>query len=416
MTNNRMQSVIRLLGVVFVALGALGVQDLAAQTPEGTVITNTARVTYTDANGNAYDPVDGVVTVTVGFTAGIDVLAGAAEVTPDAPSTDNLLSFTIENLGNGADTVQVAGNNTNSSLVTNVRFVFESVTYGSIAELNAALGALEIPGGGSIEVGILYDVPAGMGGLSGRYELTATSVRDGTKTDTDGTDILSPMSGSIVVTPDGGQNVERLPSNGTQYTATFTIENQQTGTDSLTLVATSPGSAIITIVSVNGVAGSTADLASIAASAQAQVNVVYTIDNAALAGAQDTLVLTATSKTNGSVVDDGFFDITVVRPALSITKAAFRDDQSTQITGSDRVVPGEAIQYRITVENTGTADAVSVEVNDVLPAQLTYDSASGDGGTPAWDLSETGGTVTATLPTPLAPGASRVFWIRVIVN
>ena len=72
-----------------------------AQTPEFTVITNTATVTWTDANSNAYAPVSGSVNVTVGFTAGVDVIAGAATVNPASPSVGNSIAFTIQNIGNG---------------------------------------------------------------------------------------------------------------------------------------------------------------------------------------------------------------------------------------------------------------------------------------------------------------------------
>src|SRR2546430_15436763 len=78
-------------------------------TPENTVITNTATVSFTDANGNTYTNVSASVNVTVGFVAGIDV-AGAAAATPASPSTNNVLTFTIQNIGNGTDHAQVAEN------------------------------------------------------------------------------------------------------------------------------------------------------------------------------------------------------------------------------------------------------------------------------------------------------------------
>lgn len=407
---------LRVLGTLLIAVGAFSVQQAVAQTPEGTVITNTATVTFTDANGNAYAPVDGMVSITIGFSAGIDVVAHMASIAPDAPSTDNIIVFTIYNLGNGPDTVQVGWNAVNPKLFQNVRFHVSGIEYGSIDQVNAVLADVEIPSKGGLGIGLTFDVPAGVGGLTGRIEFTATSIRDNTKTDTDGIDVLPPMSGAIEVTPDGGQNLEQLPSNGTQYVATFTIDNQQTGTDSLTLVASQRGSAVITIVSVNGVMGTTADIASIASGVQQQVDVVYTIDNAAVAGAQDTLVLTVTSKTNPTVTDEGFYDITVVKPSLAITKQAFRDDTGTPIESVDRVAPGEHIWYRITVTNTGTAAAVNVSITDELPAQVSLDSTASDNGAPAWDISVNAGTVTATLPGELAPNVSRHIWIRVLIN
>src|SRR5690348_3776973 len=110
MTWNRIRSA----GVTALAslllLAAAGAQ-LHAQspTPEGTVITNVATVSFTDANGNTYSSVQASVSVTVGFVAGIDV-AGAATATPASPSSGDQLTFTIQNMGNGTDHVQVAEN------------------------------------------------------------------------------------------------------------------------------------------------------------------------------------------------------------------------------------------------------------------------------------------------------------------
>ncbi len=59
-------------------LALFATRPATAQTPETTVITNTATVDWTDANGNSYTPVNDSVAITVGFTAGIDAIATAA--------------------------------------------------------------------------------------------------------------------------------------------------------------------------------------------------------------------------------------------------------------------------------------------------------------------------------------------------
>src|SRR3954464_15670643 len=109
----RLRSASRSLGMMALAsaltLGAAGQLRAQSPTPEGTVISNTATVSFTDANNNTYTNVTATVTVTVGFVAGIDV-AGAASVTPASPSTGNLLTFTVQNMGNGTDHVVLAEN------------------------------------------------------------------------------------------------------------------------------------------------------------------------------------------------------------------------------------------------------------------------------------------------------------------
>src|SRR3982750_2965590 len=105
-----MSSLLQRAGFVVFAAAALLVGKAAAQTPEGTVITNTATVTYTDANSNSYAPVSGQVSVTVGFTAGVSVTANTPSPTPASPSTANQLTFTVTNAGNGTDSVTISQN------------------------------------------------------------------------------------------------------------------------------------------------------------------------------------------------------------------------------------------------------------------------------------------------------------------
>jgi uncharacterized repeat protein (TIGR01451 family) len=95
---------------------------------------------------------------------------------------------------------------------------------------------------------------------------------------------------------------------------------------------------------------------------------------------------------------------------------AYRDNQTTVINNTtDRVLPGEYIQYKITVTNTGLASASTVALSDALPAEVTWQSTAAD--IPAdWTLSQVAGTVTGTLTPTLAAAGSRFIWIRVQVK
>jgi uncharacterized repeat protein (TIGR01451 family) len=393
-----------------VMFAAVATRQAQAQTPEGTTITNTASVSFTDANGNTYSAVTASVSVTVGFLAGVDV-SGAASATPASPSSSNALSFTIQNAGNGTDQFQVSQSISVAGVISVTGYVYNSTNYGSLAALNAALAGVNVTMGNSITVQVTYDVAANKGGVATGYTLTGTSVRTNTTSDAATTTITPVQTYAVAVTPDGGQNITRLPSNGTNYTFTFTVANNGNGSDNFNLVASHPGSAI-TVVSVNGVNGSSTSIGVAVASSQ-MVDVVYSIGNVA-AGTVDTLFLTATSVGNSSVDDQGFADLTVIRPALSMAKAAYRDNQTTLLGGGDLVVPGEYIQYKITVTNSGAAPAASVQIADNLPAELTYDTASGDAG--GWSFGNTGNNVTASLSGTLGAGASRYVWIRARVN
>jgi uncharacterized repeat protein (TIGR01451 family) len=401
----------RLLSLAIV-LAAFASRGAFAQTPEGTVITNTASVSYTDANTNTYSAVTASVNVTVGFLAGVDV-TGSATAGPASPSTANTLSFPIQNLGNGTDQFQIATPSISvGGVITIAGYVYNATNYATLALLNAALASANVTQGSSITVQVNYDVAPNKGGVATVLTVTAASQRTPASTDAFATTITPAQTYAVAVTPDGGQNITQLPSNGTNYSFTFTVTNNGNGLDNFNLVASNTGSAI-TIVSVNGVAGSSTTISGITAGAAPTIAVVYSVGNVA-AGTTDNVKLTATSVGDPTKTDDGTADLTVIRPALSMAKAAYRDNQTTLLGGSDVVLPGEFIQYKITVTNNGGAPASAVHIDDNLPTEVTYQSAAGD--LAGWTISNTGNDVDADLTGTLAAGASRFIWIRVRIN
>jgi uncharacterized repeat protein (TIGR01451 family) len=402
------------MGITFgvaTLLAVTAVVPANAQTPEGTVIRNIATVSFTDANSNAYASVADTVDVTVGFVAGIDVIAAAATVGPASPSSADTLFFQVSNIGNGIDSVTVSQNISVGGIITVTGYRVGATTYASLAALNAALAGSGIAQGANITVKVVYNVIAGTGGLPTVYTLTATSRRSGGVSDNDATTITPNLVAAVAVSPDGGQNLQRLPSNGTNYTFTFSVTNNATGPDGFDLLASHPGTAI-TIVSVNGVAGDSTRITGLAAGASQSIAVVYSIGNVA-AGTVDTLVLKGRSVVTPATSDNGFADLSVVRPLLTIAKVAYRDDQTTLI-GAGTVAPGEFIRYRVTVTNSGSAAASSVHIDDLLPAELTFASVAGDAA--GWTFANAGNDLDADLAATLAVGASRFIWVRASVN
>jgi uncharacterized repeat protein (TIGR01451 family) len=390
-------------------LAALAVSVARAQTPEGTVITNTSTVTFTDVNSNVYTPVSASVSVTVGFVGGIS-MTGAASVSPASPSTNDTLFFTYQNLGNGNDSLRVTESISVAGIMTVTNYVVNGTPYGTLAALNAALTGILVARNGSLQVKVVYDVATDVGGLPTNYTLTGFSRRDASKTQAATTNVFPSLTAGVDVTPDLGQNLQQLPSNATNYTFTFTVHNTGNGPDNFDLVASHPGAAV-SIVSVNGVAGTSTQIPLIANASQ-NVAVVYTVLNVA-AGTKDTVVLAATSVANNTVSNRGSADLTVIKPALAISKVAYRDDQSTLI-GAGLVLPGEFIQYKVSVTNSGLGGATSVQVTDTLPAQLTFISSTADA--VGWTISNVGNNVTASLAGTLSSTASRFVWIRAKVN
>src|SRR4051812_12463485 len=159
-----MFSLLKRAGTLTMVAAALLVGQAAAQTPEGTVITNTATVTYTDANSNAYAPVSGQVSVTVGFTAGVSVTANTPSPTPASPSSADQLTFTVTNAGNGTDSVTVSQNISVAGVITVTGYEIGASSYANLAALNLALSGTAIAQGGTVQIKVNYDVAANKGG------------------------------------------------------------------------------------------------------------------------------------------------------------------------------------------------------------------------------------------------------------
>ena len=411
--SRRLTTAVRILLMTGLAV-AFAAPIAGAQTPENTVITNIAVVNWTDANGNTYTPDSASVNVTVGFAAGIDVIAGAASVAPAPGSTGNTITFDIDNIGNGTDSVTVGENISVGGIITVTGYQIDGgPTLADMTALNSSLAgtAISTGAGNGITITVIYDVANGVGGQSTVYTLTATSRRDNTATDSDQTSIDPPEAVAVAVTPDGGQNLQLLPSNGANYTFTYSVQNNGDGPEDFDLRALFVDATDIAIVSVNGIAGDSTQI-SLASGASTTIDVIYSVLDVP-AGTQDTVYLRARSVTGpGAAADSGFADLTVIRPSVTITKAAWEDDKSGPLAGNP--VPGDFIQYRIEVANNGSAAASSVVVTDDLPAEVTYDSTTDDGNWSSITFADP--RVTANLSGTLAAGNSAVFWIRVQIN
>ena len=398
---------------IAVAVGVSQPTAAYGQTAENTVISNTATVSYTDANSNTYSSVNGSVNVTVGFVAGVDVVTAQATASPVVNSTGNTMDFYVINVGNGTDSMSVGETNSAPAVLTVTKFTFNSTDYANIGLLNTALAAVALAATDTATITVEYSIADDTGGDPSTYTLTGTSRRDSGVSDNDNTVVTPALTGNVVTAPDVAQTLTLLPSGGSTptYSFTFTVDNQQTGTDVFDLLATTSGSAI-SIVSVKGLAGDSSSATLGPAAGPTNFSVVYTVAGAA--GAVDTLFLEARSRANPSTTDSGYADMTVIAASMTITKQAYRDNQTTLLGGGDLVLPGEYIQYKVTVTNNGTAPASSVHVDDNLPATLTYQSATGD--LAGWSFSNSGNDLDADLSGTLGTSASRFFWIRVLVN
>ena len=401
---------------------AIAAAPATAQTPEGTTIRNIATTTFTDANGNSYATVADTVDITMGFVVGLSLTPDGGSASPASPSTGNALALTVENIGNGVDTVSVAESITGDVTVISVdSLMWNATKYASIAALNTALATYELTAGATTVITAYYTVPSGKGGLSANYQLTATSVRDGGESNPGDYDITAGETFGVTVIEQGSGNdsttANLLPGNS--QTAVFTVTNDGNGPEDFRLETSQNLGAVITVVSITGTnvtQGSNLDSAGVSAlgvGASVNVTVTFNVDNLA-AGTVDSLFFLATAVGGANPNDESAYIVTIVKPSLTITKQAFTNSGlSSAVSGP--VLPGVSIWYKITISNSsGTASAVTIDLDDTLPSQVTY-VTHGDDTNPLWTIAETAGHIDATLSS-LAAGASAYFWIEVTIN
>ena len=129
----------------------------------------------------------------------------------------------------------------------------------------------------------------------------------------------------------------------------------------------------------------------IAAGASTAITLTVTVGAAALPTVTNTASVATAGDTNGAN-DSASDPVTVGAPDLTIAK-----------TASSAFTIGSNATYALAVSNVSTtATTASISVSDVLPAGLTFVSATGTG----WTCGHAAGTVSCTHPGPVAGGAA----------
>ncbi len=224
-----------------------------------------------------------------------------------------------------------------------------------------------------------------------------------------GTIAIRPgVSYGVSVTPDGTATFDRLPTNGTSYSFTFTIVNVSSVPQPFDLFAflADGGASFLSVDSITGATVSrgavpdSARLAALGVNDSANATVWY---SAALVpvGAQDSLYLTARAVGSATATDSGWVHVRIIRPDLSVAKGV--NPNGTQPPGTD-------LTYSITLTNIGTAEAVDVVNVDSLPPELRLKVGSVTETLPAGvtvtvAYSNDGGATWAYTPVSLGCGA-----------
>jgi uncharacterized repeat protein (TIGR01451 family) len=171
----------------------------------------------------------------------------------------------------------------------------------------------------------------------------------------------------VSVTP-ASTTASDLPSNGTNYTVAFTVQNTGGGTDNFDLLTVrNPGTTLTTVSMTGsgvtqGALPDSARLTGLGSGASTAVTVTYSVGNVA-AGSIDTLKFTARSTGDPTKTALGKLTVTVIRP--SMTTSRVRSPTGNQ-------PPGTLITHTITITNTGTTDASTGIISDSVSSNLQF--------------------------------------------
>jgi len=408
-------------------------------TRAGTPIVNVATATFTDANGNAYDEVSAQVTVEVALSPIIRVSRIGDETQGVTTGADYTYFFQITNLSND-NASPILGLSLDPAFVEAQQFCFrvydidgtekvgEGSCYADYAAFIAAVNSTDLDIHEYIVFSLTVEVLEGNGGESTQIVAEVESLVVGgdtyANTGVDDSDSVTLVAGDVAVVAQFAA-VDRLPSNGVEYSAQFTVTNYQVDDAVFDLTSAffgvnDAGIAVVRIALCSDLA-TTITSVPVLATQSADVCVVYTVGMTD-AGSQTTLTLTATDQVRSYVTGTGSTTVSVIGPALTITKRAYRDDNGSfgtlEIGDMGLVALGEYFWYEIRVENVGSAEAVTVAIEDDLDlASLDYIGQTDDGQTPSWTYTgqDTGlGQIRAQLATLSTLDGER--WIRIRVQ
>jgi len=450
-------------------------QAQSSPTMAGTVINNQASAAYNDARGNAYTVNSAVVSLTV-------ALRGAPSITVDpgaAPTYSNTIgarqtTFTITNLANGADFFNITAitpGGTVAPTITGYTVVIDAdgsggnaptgaQSFQTAAEVDDYVDGFTIQRNGTVTIAVGYTNGQGSGNIaltaeSGNNADTASGYTGWTETATHSFVFNSNLNNVHTVDVTLVAPTTRTVMEGETVWVSFLVNNTGVSAsytvaiNNNAVAANNPDGVAYPSFVVSGSYVLAANDQDMAVRPTNQTGVLNTGQSATIwvrftvkpntpssvvGNYVNSIRLRATNTTTnadpGSTLTDaeGYqVNVTaaVARNAVTITKAAFVDNAGAPGNSAPTVLfPNTVFWYKITVDvaNNPSANgeaATGVVVTDVVPAQLTINSASsvgtGAGNTDEDITPGSGQTVTKTYTT-IAAGGQRVIWIKVTVK
>lgn len=326
---------------------------------------------------------------------------------PDPVNAGGTLVYTVLVTNSGPS--MATGVILTDTLPAGVSFSTASTTTGTVGASNGVVTANigTLASGASATVTINVDVDdSTVGSVTNNASVTANETDlNNTNNSTSEPTIVEPLVDVSVVKSDSVDPVNA----GSQLTYTLIVANAGPSTATgVTLTDTLPAgvsfsSGSSTQGTVSEAGGTvTANVGTLAAGASETVTLI--VDVAGTTSGTITNAATVVSNEDDSDnANNATSEPTTVTPVIDL--AVSKSDSP------DAVNAGGVLTYTVLVTNNGPSPATNVVLTDVLPTEVSFDSASTSQGA----VSETGGTVTATVGT-LASGASATLSIVTTVS
>jgi uncharacterized repeat protein (TIGR01451 family)/fimbrial isopeptide formation D2 family protein len=381
-----------------------GVQVVAGALA-GEVVNNSVAAAYSDGSA-VPQSASAEVAATVQQVGGFTLTADGATLI--APGQVVFFSHTLTNTGNGTETFTL----TDANLLSDI---FDLSGLGVFADADqnvqpdgAAVTSVTLDAEGVFHFVIAGTVPStALNGQTSQIQVTGSSGFDGTvKSNTDTVTVTA--NAVVVVTKTVGTASGLSPSGPHTYTISYSNSSNATAT-AVTLsdvvpagMTYVPGSGLWSVTGAVALTDTTGDLQGTAPdtidysiSGNTITAVIAQIEPGGLGTVTFQVDVNAglSPQTITNTVSYGYFDaqatvgpftdsvdFEVLQSNLTIAKMQALDATCDGVpdtafgTASIGALPGACIRYQITVANSGSASATSVQVQDGTPSQTTYHS------------------------------------------
>lgn len=320
---------ISLSALLILSALAITSQHAAANTASNTSIVNTATVAYKDAGGVQQTAVTSYATVTVTLVAAAPTLTAPADQITTLTNAATY-SYTITSNANGVDTYALS-TSANGGSVTNSANILTSSA-----------------------------VPSNSGSVTLGATTAISSPAILLNTDTV---ITVPSDGVAGGGVNGITAGARVVIGGLVYDVISVVDNANT-----------PGTSVTSTITVNGPAQSALTYGTLIYE-QKTISLAVTPLTMSATTTNETVTVILSAKGAGAAALDT--TVTTVQPAnLTVTKEVSLTGLAASWGATANAPTGTALFYRITVTNSGAANATSVVITDPLNGYVTYTGGS----------------------------------------